>query len=542
MAGLLPATVHGQTVRGTVTDRATGAAASGAVIMLERPVTDSTVQERGVLADGNGAYSIVAWGPGTYRISVRRIGRIPFYSEPLVLREGEVRIIDVQMDPITVRSSNGVAVLGAVKIRRATPCQANTSDGERIATLWDDARTALMSSEITARENLVQRRLVRYVRQIDMPSMAVAEERLKAFDSHDIPGKPQFRSLSADSLSLMGYWRVRSGGAIEFYGLDANALLSEAFVRDHCFLLDEGPQAPRGMVGLRFEPVKDRMRRNSPPEVIGTIWIDAITSALQSVEFSWTKLRGDLKHVGGEVIFARVDSGPWFVSSWRLRMPREIEVQGSFGTARRPGLVEEGGLVLEGTADSSRALASIHGEVRDGNRRAMVGAVVRIVGTDLRAVTDADGRYELQGVPPGLQFVVADHTSLAELGIRTGEGQVLLDDGASREVSFSAPSVSEIISTLCDGQDIPRNRATVRVTLTDSVTERPLSGVRVRVASKDGRAFETIDETDAGGAVVFCGVPADLPLIVTEAGRGTIAEITLRRGQVVGRLIRLKTH
>ena len=50
------------------------------------------------------------------------------------------------------------------------------------------------------------------------------------------------------------------------------------------------------------------------------------------------------------------------------------------------------------------------------------------------------------------------------------------------------------------------------------------------LASKDGRSFETVDETDAGGAVVFCGVPADLPLIVTEPGSGKIAELTLRRG------------
>jgi hypothetical protein len=223
-------------------------------------------------------------------------------------------------------------------------------------------------------------------------------------------------------------------------------------------------------------------------------------------------------------------------------MPREIEVAGAYGTARMPGLVEEGGLVLEGEPDPNRAPATIHGEVRDGARRAMVGAVVRIVGTDLRATTDNDGRYVLRDVPPGLQFVVVDHTSLVELGVRAGEGQVLLDDGSRREVSFSAPSVSEIITTLCDGRDIPRHRATIRVILTDSATQRPLSGVRLRVASKDGRGFETVDETDAGGAAVFCGVPADLPLVVTESGRGVLAELTLRRGQVVGRSIRVRTQ
>src|SRR5688572_22191812 len=110
MAGVIPSTLPGQTVRGTVTDRATGAAASGAVIMLERAVTDSTVQERGVLADGDGAYSIVAWGAGTYRVAVRRIGRIPFYSEPMVLKEGEVRVVNVKMDAISARGTS-VSVL-----------------------------------------------------------------------------------------------------------------------------------------------------------------------------------------------------------------------------------------------------------------------------------------------------------------------------------------------------------------------------------------------------------------------------------------------
>ena len=79
---------------------------------------------------------------------------MPFFSEPLELTEGEVRVVDVQMEPIPVRGL-GVSVLGAVNIKRATPCQANTADGERIATLWDDARTALMASEISARERLV---------------------------------------------------------------------------------------------------------------------------------------------------------------------------------------------------------------------------------------------------------------------------------------------------------------------------------------------------------------------------------------------------
>jgi hypothetical protein len=78
-------------------------------------------------------------------------------------------------------------------------------------------------------------------------------------------------------------------------------------VRDHCFRLDEARRwSWPGWPALRAGEIADRA---SPPEVQGTIWIDAQTSALQSVDFM-DQLRGDLKNVGGEVVFARVDSGP----------------------------------------------------------------------------------------------------------------------------------------------------------------------------------------------------------------------------------------
>jgi hypothetical protein len=541
-SALLPVLAGGQVVRGTITDRATGALAAGAVVRLERVGPDSGGAERSVLADPSGAYSIVAWGAGSYRLSVRRIGRLPFLSERLELQDTEVRIVDVQMEPLP-STGLAVATLSTINVRQATPCDPRTANGVKIATLWQDARTALMATEISERDRLVARRLVRYIREIDVPSMDVLSEALKAFDSRDVPGQPQFRSISADSLSRVGYWRPRKGSAIEFHGLDANALLSEAFVRDHCFRLDETPRY--GLVGLNFEPIKERTKRNAPAEIQGTIWLDAKSSTLQAVNFRWTKLKGDLRHVGGEVLFARVEDGPWFVSSWRLRMPRELVIDGLFGTTRGSGLVEEGGLVLEDSIDATRTPATIEGQIIDGDRRPMVGAVVRILGTDLRAMTDADGAYQLRGVPPGLQFVVADHDTLAGLGVRVGQSQLLLDDGARREVSFQAPTPGEIVSALCAGQPAPRNTATLRLLLVDSATTRPLAGARIRVAMKDVTrrpAFDTSDETDASGAVVFCGVPTGQPIVVTNVASASqpLIELTMKRGAVIGRVIRTR--
>jgi Carboxypeptidase regulatory-like domain len=538
--GVAPSPASGQTVRGLVTDRGSGVRAAGAVVILEGTAADSTTHSRSVLADASGVYQVLAWGPGLYRLSIRRIGRMPFLSEPLELGAGQVRTIDVEMDPIPVHGLR-VAILSTVNVKYATPCHASDGNGSRIATLWDDARTALMATEISERDRLVSRRLVRFIREIDVPSMNVMSERLNAFDANDV-NQPQFRSLSGDSLSLLGYWRVRKGSIIEFHGLDASALLSEAFVRDHCFSLVEGAEHRPGHIGLDFEPVPVRARRNAPPEVRGTIWLDEKTSALQAVEFKWTKLDGDIRHTGGEVQFARVEAGPWFVSAWRLRMPREVVMRGWRGTTRAPGIVEEGGLVLEDSVDNTRIRARIEGEVRDGNQRAMAGVVVRVLGTEIRAVTGADGRYILAGVPPGLQFVVAEHPSLKELGIRVGQKSVLLDDGGRRVVSFSAPSQRDVVSSLCgDGVNV-RNHGIVRVTLIDSATASPVRGARLHLTLKDATkrpVFETTEETDGSGAVVFCGVPAGQPLVVTQPRTGrALLELTMSRGTILGRAIR----
>ena len=47
------------------------------------------------------------------------------------------------------------------------------------------------------------------------------------------------------------------------------------------------------------------------------------------------------------------------------------------------------------------------------------------------------------------------------------------------------------------------------------------------------------DETDASGAVVFCGVPAGQLLVVTQPRTGrALLELTMSRGTILGRAIR----
>jgi 5-hydroxyisourate hydrolase-like protein (transthyretin family) len=549
---MAPRTAVGQAFRGRVTDVVTGAPAVGALVSLWRADSvDSTTRElRSVLTDGTGAYALVAPDAGPWFVMVRRIGSQPFRSPAITLGASETRLLDVALDPAAAVGS-AIAVLDMINVTRATPCRREPGDGARIATLWGDARTALEATEVSTRDRLVARRLVRYVRELDPRTLDVESEVLQAFDSESGAGQPMFQSLAGDSLSQVGYWRQMNNRSTVFYGLDARALLSEAFVRDHCFGLVEGTDSRAGMLGLTFVPITERNRQYAPPEIRGAIWLDAGSSALEFVEFVWTRLPGQAstKDLGGEVHFARTDGGPWYVSSWRLRMPQDvIEIRGSGSQVtrvRRLGVVEEGGVVLDEAGDASRAPAHVSGEVTDNRRRPLAGAVVRVLGSSLRTVTGPDGRFALDSVPPGLQFIEADHESLEDLGVPVGQTQLLIDEGARRRIAIRAPTPEEITRRLCGDLADARDHATLRVLVTDSTTGRPAPGLplRLQLVDTDRRpVFDLEDETNASGAIVFCGLPTGHALRLSRVGGTgeTLGELTAERGTVVVRKFQLR--
>ena len=532
-----------QTVRGTVTDRATGLPAAG-VVTLERLSTDSVVLDsRTVLTRGDGSYSVRA-APGLARVLVRRIGALPFTSNVLSLTEGEVRVVDIQMERLSAPGSSVGSILGRVYVNRGTPCRSN-ENGEYIATLWDDARTALMMTEIAARENKATRRVVRYIREMDSPSLRVFAESLHAFDGTDGEAGAFFRSRSGEELSRDGYWYEDRSRAVWFFGPDASALLSEAFVRDHCFRLSAGEESADGLVRLAFEPIPARTREFAPTEIAGTVKFDAATSELRQIEFDWVKLRVDTSLVGGEVRFAYDSSGFWYVSSWRLRMPREVLlVSGSGVVGRRHTLLEEGGVVLDNLPVSGFVPGTITGTVREPNGKGLAGAIVRMIGSELRALTDQRGRYTLSGIPPGLQFVVADHESYRNFGIRVGQQRALITEGVNRELSFSAPARNVVASVLCgparDALGVRRsaNTAILRISLAGTSQDSTETTPRVRLAvvSDRGPDYAATERVNADGSVVFCDAPAGVDLVLTDPRQPnvTLATFRLRRGEIVG--------
>jgi hypothetical protein len=536
---VIPRSGTAQTVRGTVYDQARPSPAIGAIVTLERvrfPLA-APEQIRSVLTDESGAYSIRAADAGTYRVLVRRIGSKPYRSDLFDVGVSETRRLDVHLERFRATTSE-YTELGRVTVLRLTPCETDPADAVRIAHLWDDARTALMATEISIRDSLVPRRLVRFVRNLHPETLEIQSELLYDFIAPR-GARPGFTSPSGDSLSQRGYWRRVNKQNFKFYGPDANALLSQAFVEDHCFSLASDDDRP-GQIGLSFEPVE--YRRSDPPEIRGVVWLDSLTSELRSLEFNWLKfpIRGPTENLGGEVRFMRQPQGSWLVHRWRLRMPQEVLVPDSKGrltvaSTRRFGILEEGGFVDSPRLRDGERPARIAGTVRDGDGKELAGARVVVTGTSLGATSDSRGRYAIDSVPPGVRLVTVDHEVYEAFGVRAGEAKVLLDEGAARDVSFTGPNAEEIAGMLCGG-DVERGRVTLRLTVLDSATARPIPGLRLSLAERDGSAdgasyAEDLD-ADANGVVTFCNAPANRALSLT-ARVGKVSarvEVKLRRG------------
>ena len=542
---IVPSAAWGQSVRGVVTDR-TGAPAHSAIVTLERvqPGTKG-LEVRSVLVDERGAFALGAPTAGTFAIIVRRIGSRPFRSDTITLGTGESRRLDIVLDAIRPDASNAYA-LDRVTIASATPCRTATDHSVRIADLWDNARTALLATAISARDSLVRRRLIRYERARDATTLAVQSEQVRAFEAVGGTGGGFFRSISADSLSKVGYWQRNGTGSARFHGPDENALLSSEFLADHCFTLVEPDSTRPELLGLGFEPAENRRGGDAPPEIRGTIWLDRQTAELRFLEFHWIKLPPGIPEMplGGFIRYSRLSWGPWFVQNWWLRMPEGLTIERGSSSSRF-GILEEGGLVQAADAVQQGAKpANLTGVLRDPEALPLGGAHIAISGTTLHTITDREGRFAIDNVPPGLQVLVAEHPRYESLGVPAAKLDLLLDDGERRALTINASRADEIPQQLC-GESLSTSSGALRLTVVDGRTKKPIPGLRVTLANREakvsGSGYVAKQVTDERGVSLFCGAPAETLLVVTTAfdERAPAFELSIPASGMKSRVLQL---
>lgn len=507
-------TANGQVIRGVVTEVGSGTRLAGALVTLRgADVRDSGNTLRNTITNERGEYAIAASGAGQYRLSVRRIGVREWVSGILNVGAGEALVQDVALDR--------VSTLPRVTVMDRSLCSTRRDQGPRVAALWSEAKTALTVIVISGQDSTVRRRLVRFSRRIELRTAEVTEETYHSYDENDGIGEPNFRSLSGDSLSVVGYWKDAADD-MTFYAPDAGALLSAAFLRDHCFSIVENQRDRPGLTGLAFAPVRSR----TTPDIRGTLWLDAATYELRLVDFRWTQLPWELEHdrVGGEVHFIRLPTGRWIVKNWTLTMPRPSRVEfRSLGGPRRErlmidGLGQEGGMILVNGLEKFDKPGTVTGSILRGGRP-LTGTRVRLVGTPYQTVVDQAGRFRFDSVPPGLHALVAEHPDFAAFGIRAAEQEFVLQEGGLRHLAFVARGEKEIADAMCPGRNwrLP----TLRVTLVDEQSQRPLINTRLRMRWVDVESVRRGDlvarvpretdvdaTTDHFGNAVFCSLPA----------------------------------
>jgi hypothetical protein len=430
-----PLAAGAQAVRGAIIDETTRQPVIGAVVGL----VDGGGQEIvTTLSSETGRFVLRAPAAGAYALRTRRIGLRSVTSAPIQLATGEWRdyTFVVAADPIPL-----AAVLVTARSKR---CDVRPAEGMAAAILFDEARKALDAAAITQRERRVAMARRNYIRALDPRSGRVLSEKVR--DDVVTSDRP-FASIPAETLAARGYSR-QVGDSVDYYGPDADVLLSDAFADGHCFRVESKEEAGGELAGLAFEPVRRPGDRRV--DIEGTLWLDAKSGELRYVEYRYTGLpKGTPRDkMGGRIDFRRLPGGGWIVERWALRTAAIAVIQKGYVLGRTideereyvvVALRETGG-VVSGQVLDARPVA-VTGTVFDSTRNApLVGAQVFLSGTAHVTRTDSSGRFALDDLLPGAYALSFLHPRLDSLGWVDPGRELTLARGEPREVALVVPT------------------------------------------------------------------------------------------------------
>lgn len=149
------------------------------------------------------------------------------------------------------------------------------------------------------------------------------------------------------------------------------------------------------------------------------------------------------------------------------------------------------------------------------------GARVAVMGTAVDAVTDGEGRFRMEAVPPGRHEVTFWHPRLQELGV--GPPSALADvssHGATR-LHLAVPSRATLYALWCALEPEGQGDRVLTGLVRDSVTGVPLPGAVIVLRELQGswrdEETETEVRTGSGGEYRFCDVSSSQRVSVQAA-------------------------
>lgn len=439
MGTLVPGALGAQVLEVRAFDQGTRNPSASAIISL----LDSTgaILTRG-LTDQLGRVVLQVPRSGEYRVQGDRIGYTTTVSDPIRLQ--------VPGPPFVLRLALGVTrvSLPDVVVRgNQVACGVDGVAGAGLAEAWSEARKTLTVTTLTTDLVRPTIEIRTFERELDLKDRVTSERTIQVRQTTG----PPFATVEPRKLWVEGFAEP-AGDDIVYYAPDANLLLTEEFLRYHCFRLVRGSREHRGLLGLGFEPLPDR----DVPDVKGTLWIDPKEGALRELAYDYVNLERDFGQAAasGMLSFAGVPGVGWIVERWHIRSPRFRAqhlrgIDGSGGRSRMDiaGYFETGGeaRVLERVVGPA-VLAGVVWDSLEGGP--LVGARVALSGGTPSTLTDDEGRYRLEIMQDGDVTFGADHPRLTLFGIR-GPESVRVVRGSEVRVDIGVPSLARAVALLC---------------------------------------------------------------------------------------------
>jgi Carboxypeptidase regulatory-like domain/TonB-dependent Receptor Plug Domain len=159
------------------------------------------------------------------------------------------------------------------------------------------------------------------------------------------------------------------------------------------------------------------------------------------------------------------------------------------------------------------AIDSIHGTKLEG-------ATVSVVGTNRHGITDSQGQFRIDSVPPGEYRLTVSHPELDTLALAVTTQPIAMPIGRYAVVRLSTPSAIAVLGLYCPKEKLLAGPGAVVGRVLDADTDAPDSGARVVLywtqldvsAAIGVKHIPRVREThvDEHGMFSICGIPATL--------------------------------
>ncbi|MGH7653856.1 MAG: carboxypeptidase regulatory-like domain-containing protein [Gemmatimonadaceae bacterium] len=160
--------------------------------------------------------------------------------------------------------------------------------------------------------------------------------------------------------------------------------------------------------------------------------------------------------------------------------------------------------------------ASLIGAVDDSIRGGrLIGAIVTVVGTERRGVTDVNGIFQIDSIPPGTHEIAVTHPLLDTLGVQVRSAPFVLTAGRRDEATARTPTFEEVRAKACSRASLISGSAILIGRVLQADTDKPANGGSVSLVYKDVSQKEAIEKVRTGrvapnGAFAICGLPGTL--------------------------------